>query len=45
MKTTYTIHTDVKFRPLELIDVNRLQKETRQQWVNQTRCSQSAAKQ
>jgi mannose-6-phosphate isomerase-like protein (cupin superfamily) len=38
MKTTYTIHTDVKFRPLELIDVDQLQKETRQQWINQTLC-------
>ena len=38
MKTTYVIHTDVKFKPLELIDVARLQRETRDQWVNQTLC-------
>lgn len=38
MKTPYTIHTDVKFKPLELIDVAKLQKETRDQWVNQTLC-------
>ena len=38
MKTTYTISTEVKFNPLELIDVGRIQKETRQAWVNQTLC-------
>ena len=38
MKTTYSINTDVKFNPLELIDVTRIQKETRDQWVNQTLC-------
>lgn len=37
-RTPYVIHTDVKFRPLELIDVDWLQKETREQWVNQTLC-------
>lgn len=37
-QTQYTIHTDVKFKPLELIDVQRLQKETREQWFNQTLC-------
>src|SRR5262247_743046 len=35
----YSIHTDVKFNPLELIDVQRLQKDTRDQWFNQTLCS------
>jgi mannose-6-phosphate isomerase-like protein (cupin superfamily) len=34
----YSIHTDVKFDPLELIDVQTLQKETRDQWFNQTLC-------
>ena len=38
MKTPYTINTDVRFNPLELIDVNRVQRETREQWVNQTLC-------
>ena len=38
MKTLYTIHTDVKFKPLELIDVSKLEKEVREQWVNQTLC-------
>jgi mannose-6-phosphate isomerase-like protein (cupin superfamily) len=34
----YSIHTDVKFKPLELIDVQRLQAETKDQWFNQTLC-------
>ncbi len=37
-QTPYSIHTDVMFKPLELIDVNRLQAETREQWFNQTLC-------
>ncbi len=37
-ETRYSIHTDVKFKPLELIDVQRLQKETKDQWFNQTLC-------
>ncbi|MDH3317887.1 MAG: cupin domain-containing protein [Gammaproteobacteria bacterium] len=37
-QTPYSIHTDVKFKPLELIDVQRLQKETKDQWFNQTLC-------
>lgn len=37
-KTPYSINTDVKFNPLELIDVKRLQQETKEQWVNQTLC-------
>ena len=37
-RTPYSIHTDVKFNPLELIDVQRLQKENREQWFNQTLC-------
>jgi len=36
--TPYSINTDVRFNPLELIDVRRLQQETRAQWVNQTLC-------
>ena len=38
MATPYTIHSDVKFKPLELIDVARLQRATKDQWVNQTLC-------
>ena len=37
-QTPYSIHTDVKFKPLELIDVQRLQAETKDQWFNQTLC-------
>ena len=36
MATPYTIHNDVKYKPLELIDVGRLQRETKEQWVNYT---------
>lgn len=35
MATPYTIHNDVKYQPLELIDVARLQRETKE-WVNYT---------
>ena len=38
MKTPYNISTDVRFNPLELIDVKRIQQETQEQWVNQTLC-------
>ena len=34
----YSIHTDVKFPPLQLIDVRKLQEETKEQWSNQTLC-------
>lgn len=34
----YTINTDVKFPPLELIDVGKLAAECREQWFNQTLC-------
>jgi hypothetical protein len=37
-ETPYTIHSDVKFKALELIDVQRLQRATKDQWVNQTLC-------
>jgi len=36
--TPYKIETDVKFNPLELIDVAKLQREVREQWVNKTLC-------
>ena len=37
MKTAqpYSINTHIRFNPLELIDVKKLQLETRDQWVNQ----------
>ena len=38
MKTTYHIDTDVKFNPLELIDVRKIEQDTKEQWVNQTLC-------
>jgi mannose-6-phosphate isomerase-like protein (cupin superfamily) len=34
----YSIHNDVKFPPLHLIDVHELQDETKDQWFNQTLC-------
>ena len=37
-KSGYSINTDVKFGPLELIDVQKLQKERQEQWFNQTLC-------
>src|SRR5262245_27013086 len=36
--TTYTINTDVKFAPLELIDVKQLAAACQEQWFNQTLC-------
>jgi len=36
MPTQYTIHTDVKFAPLELIDVNAVRDSVRELWFNQT---------
>src|SRR3954447_11381983 len=38
MKTPYTIHSDVKFKALELIDVKALERATKDQWTNQTLC-------
>ena len=37
-QTPYTIRTDVKFGPLQLVDVQRLQQSTKEQWFNQTLC-------
>ena len=34
----YSIHNDAKFRPLELVDVRKLQGEVREQWFNQALC-------
>ena len=36
MPTSYTIHTDVKFQPLELIDVNAVREAVREPWFNQS---------
>jgi hypothetical protein len=38
MKTPHTIHSDVKFKALELIDVQALERATKEQWFNQTLC-------
>ena len=34
----YVINTDVRFRPLEVVDVQFLQQACREQWSNQTLC-------
>jgi mannose-6-phosphate isomerase-like protein (cupin superfamily) len=34
----YTIRTDVKFAPLQLIDVGALAAQTKEPWFNQTLC-------
>jgi mannose-6-phosphate isomerase-like protein (cupin superfamily) len=34
----YTIRTDVKFTPLQLIDVGALAAQTKEPWFNQTLC-------
>jgi mannose-6-phosphate isomerase-like protein (cupin superfamily) len=34
----YSIHTDVKFGPLALIDVNAIQRSVTEPWFNQTLC-------
>ena len=38
MQTPYSINATVKFNPLELIDVNKLQEEVKEEWFNQTLC-------
>ena len=37
-QTTYSINTDVKFEPLELIDVKQLAADCTEQWFNQSLC-------
>jgi mannose-6-phosphate isomerase-like protein (cupin superfamily) len=37
-ETRYRINTDVKFGPLELVDVHKLQAECTEKWFNQTLC-------
>jgi mannose-6-phosphate isomerase-like protein (cupin superfamily) len=34
----YSMHMDVKFGPLELIDIKKLQEECKEPWFNQTLC-------
>lgn len=36
MATTYDIHTDIKYGPLELVDAARLGRECPEKWWNQT---------
>jgi uncharacterized protein YjlB len=36
--TTYSINTDVRFEPLELIDVKQLADQCKEQWFNQSLC-------
>lgn len=38
LKSPYSIHTDINFNPLELIDVRRLYEECKEDWYNQTLC-------
>lgn len=37
-ESAYAIHTDVKFNPLELIDIRKLNKECQGEWFNQSLC-------
>ncbi len=38
MPTPYSIHTDVRFGPLELVDVKAVADACTEQWFNQTLC-------
>lgn len=35
---SYSIHTDIKYEPLELVDVGRLANECSERWWNQSLC-------
>lgn len=37
-KSAYSINTDLRFNPLELIDVRKLHEECTEDWFNQTLC-------
>jgi hypothetical protein len=37
-ESEYSIHTDVKFKPLELIDIRKLHEACKEDWFNQTLC-------
>jgi mannose-6-phosphate isomerase-like protein (cupin superfamily) len=38
-KMKYDIHTDIKYRPLELVDAGKLADECSQKWWNQSLCN------
>ena len=38
MSENYEIHTDVKFQPLELVDIKAIADSTTQKWFNQSLC-------
>ncbi len=38
LQPAYSINTDVKFRPLELIDVDKLAEACQEKWFNRTLC-------
>ena len=38
MNTDYKIGTEIRFNPLELIDLKKIQGEIKDQWVNETLC-------
>ena len=37
-ESEYSTNTDIKFNPLELIDVGKLDQECKEDWFNQTLC-------
>lgn len=37
-ESTYVINTDIKFNPLEVIDVRRLHEACKENWFNQSLC-------
>ena len=37
-KKRYSIHTDIRFNPLELIDISQIVAECDEEWFNQTLC-------
>ncbi len=37
-ETEYSFEPGIKFNPLELIDVRKIQEQVKQEWVNQTLC-------
>jgi mannose-6-phosphate isomerase-like protein (cupin superfamily) len=37
-RQAYSIHNDVRFNPLELIDVGKLHEECKEEWFNQSLC-------
>lgn len=37
-ESAYSINTDIKFDPLELVDIRKLHEECKEDWFNQTLC-------